>query len=63
MRIINSYLNILTEAIWQQEGTVTMFIGDALMAIFNAPLPQPDHAERAIRAAWAMREALTAPHR
>ncbi|WIG59113.1 MAG: Adenylate cyclase [Ktedonobacterales bacterium] len=58
VRILNSYLNILTEAIWQQEGTVTMFIGDALMAIFNAPLPQPDHAIRAVRAAWAMRQAL-----
>jgi PAS domain S-box-containing protein len=58
VRILNSYLDILTEAVWGQEGTVTMFIGDALMAIFNAPLPQPDHALRAIRAAWAMRTAL-----
>jgi len=58
VRLLNSYLNVLTEAIWQEEGTVTMFIGDALMAIFNAPLPQPDHMERAVRAAWAMRQAL-----
>ncbi len=56
--ILNGYLNILTEAVWQEEGTVTMFIGDALMAIFNAPLSQADHARRAVRAAWAMRQAL-----
>ncbi|MGO8949884.1 MAG: adenylate/guanylate cyclase domain-containing protein [Ktedonobacterales bacterium] len=58
VRVLNSYLNILTEAIWQEEGTVTMFIGDALMAIFNAPLLQSDHPQRAVRAAWAMRQAL-----
>jgi adenylate cyclase len=58
VRVLNAHLNILTEAIWEEEGTVTMFIGDALMAIFNAPLPQSDHVHRAVRAAWAMRQAL-----
>ncbi len=58
MRLLNEYLRLLTEAVWQEEGTVTAFLGDALMAVFNAPLPQPDHAKRAVRAAWAMRVAL-----
>lgn len=58
VRTLNHYLGILTAAIWEEEGTVTMFIGDALMAIFNAPLAQADHAQRAVRAAWAMRQAL-----
>lgn len=56
--MLNHYLDMLTRAIWDEEGTLTMYIGDALMAIFNAPLPQPDHAIRAVRAAWAMRQAL-----
>ncbi|HEX9038799.1 MAG TPA: adenylate/guanylate cyclase domain-containing protein [Ktedonobacterales bacterium] len=56
--MLNRYLDLLTRAVWDEEGTLTMYIGDALMAIFNAPLPQPDHAARAVRAAWAMRQAL-----
>ena len=58
MNLLNSYLGIMVEEIWHEEGTVTAFIGDALMAIFNAPLPQGDHALRAVRAAWNMRKAV-----
>jgi adenylate cyclase len=58
MNLLNTYLEILVKAIWDEEGTVTGFWGDALMAIFNAPLPQEDHVMRAVRAAWKMRLAI-----
>ena len=58
MNLLNSYLEIMVKEIWDEEGTLTAFIGDALMAIFNAPLPQDDHALRAVRAAWKMRLAV-----
>src|SRR5436305_571348 len=58
MNLLNTYLDIMVKAIWEEEGTVTGFWGDALMAIFNAPLQQYDHALRAVRAAWKMRMAV-----
>ena len=58
MNLLNSYLEIMVKEIWDEEGTVTAFIGDAIMAIFNAPLKQEDHALRAVRAAWKMRMAV-----
>jgi adenylate cyclase len=58
MTLLNTYLEIMVKEIWDEEGTVTGFWGDALMAIFNAPLPQNDHVMRAVRAAWKMRVAI-----
>ncbi len=54
MNLLNDYLSIAIEAIWAHEGTITMFEGDAIMAIFNAPLDQPDHPWQAVQAAWAI---------
>ena len=50
--LLNEYLSLLTEAIRATDGTVTMFQGDGVMAIFNAPYDQKDHALRAVRGAW-----------
>lgn len=52
--MLNRYLELATQAIHVCEGTVDKFIGDALMALFNAPTDQPDHAIRAVWAAIAL---------
>lgn len=49
--VLNQYLDGACEIILRQGGTVDKFIGDAIMAIFNAPIDQPDHAAAAVRAA------------
>lgn len=49
--VLNAYLDGACEIVQRHQGTVDKFIGDAIMAIFNAPLPQADHAERAVRCA------------
>jgi class 3 adenylate cyclase/DNA-binding NarL/FixJ family response regulator len=51
---LNTHRAEMNAAILEQEGTVMQYVGDAVMAVFGAPFPSEDHAERAMRAAVAM---------
>jgi adenylate cyclase len=54
IEVVNCYLNEMTEAIMGAGGTLIAYMGDGIMAVFGAPLEQPDHADRALRAAVEM---------
>lgn len=49
--LLNDYLTEMTDIIMEEGGTLDKYEGDAIIAFWNAPLAQPDHAERAVRAA------------
>jgi adenylate cyclase len=56
MLLLNRYFSHMTEVIFEHEGTLDKYIGDCIMAVFGAPLAQPDHASRAARAALGLRQ-------
>jgi adenylate cyclase len=51
---LNRHFTMLAECIEAEEGTIDKYIGDSIMAFWNAPFDQPDHADRAMRAARCM---------
>jgi adenylate cyclase len=54
IQIVNFYLSEMTNAIQEHGGTLVSYEGDGIMAVFGAPLEQPDHADRAIAASREM---------
>lgn len=61
--VLNNYLSRMSEAIFTHKGTIDKFIGDAIMAIFGAPIEQPDHADRACEVALDMMSTLESVNR
>jgi class 3 adenylate cyclase len=58
--MLNRYHGVAVPSILDNGGTIVQFVGDALLALFNAPARQPDHALRAVRAALRMQEEVEA---
>jgi class 3 adenylate cyclase len=58
MEVLNEYLARMTDSIIQHGGTINEFIGDAVFAVFGAPLTHPDHAARAAACALHMQRAM-----
>lgn len=58
MEVLNDYLGRMADIVIAHGGTVNEFIGDAVFAVFGAPIEHPDHAERAAASALAMLGAM-----
>ncbi|MEA2555637.1 MAG: adenylate cyclase [Actinomycetota bacterium] len=56
---LNDYLSEMTDIVFKHGGTLDKYVGDAVMVFFGDPVPQHDHAERAVRMAFEMRERMT----
>jgi adenylate cyclase len=54
IEVLNRYLTEMSDAILSHDGTLVAYMGDGIMAVFGAPVPQDDHADRALAAAREM---------
>lgn len=58
VRQLNQYFTRMVEVVFAHRGTVDKFVGDMVMALYGAPLDDPDHADHAVQTALAMVKAL-----
>ena len=58
LRLLNSYLGAMADVILSHQGTIDEFVGDAILAIFGAPLAREDDARRAVQCAVEMQAAI-----
>lgn len=56
--LLNEYLTVMTEIVFKYDGMLDKYEGDAIMAVFGAPIPQEDHARRACFASLDMQREL-----
>ena len=59
VEMLNEYLGVLVPVIFAQKGTIDKFMGDAILAVFGSPGPDPTQHENAVRAAVEMQTAVT----
>ncbi len=60
--VLNGHLTVAAQAVLAYDGTISRYAGDLVMSVFNAPLPQQDHALRAARAALTLRQGMARYH-
>lgn len=58
VHLLNEYLTAMTGLVFDHDGLLDKYMGDAIMAVYGAPMDQPDHARRACLTALGMMEAL-----
>lgn len=58
--LLNIYLSAVTQVIFDNHGTIDKYVGDMVMAFWNAPLDDPYHAQHAVSAALAMQQRMVA---
>jgi len=58
VKMLNTYLSVMADAVVQHNGIVNKFAGDSIMAVWNAPQSQPEHALLAVKAAWEAQQKI-----
>ncbi|MFC1902948.1 CHASE2 domain-containing protein [Chloroflexota bacterium] len=59
VNMLNTYLSVVIDSILQNKGMINKFAGDNVMAVWNAPQPQSEHARLAVKAAWEAQQKLS----